>query len=276
LQNYGRTEIQGTGGTMFVCGDRDRITSLIKQDPMLAQKFQVQGIPNGQYEAKMKKEPFNIPEDDWPYLYLQKREIPTPHMVMIAIILVLMLAAVRFLLPAGKIGPSHFLFLGAGFMLVEVHSISKIALLFGSTWIVNVVIISAILIMILCANLLVLKFKIDRVRYWYAGLFVSLALAYLIPVQSFFFLPGYFARGLLVGAFYSLPLFFAGVIFARSIKKVAGVDAAFASNMLGSAVGGMLESASFLFGIKAVVLIAVLLYLASAATLRKMPVGSEL
>ena len=272
LFNHSSQLWHGTGSTLFICGDHGQLLNAINADPGLMKKFGSNGISTIKTLAKMRDTEFDIPEDDWPYLYLQKRGIPTPHLVMIGIILALMLAAIKFLFPAGKIGPSHFLFLGAGFMLVEVHSISKIALLFGSTWIVNVVMISAILVMILCANLLVLKFKIERPRYWYAGLFISLALAYLIPVQSFFFLPGYLARGLLVGAFYSLPLFFAGVIFASSVKKVAGVEAAFASNMLGSAIGGMLESLSFLFGVKAVVLIAILLYLASAITLRKMPV----
>jgi SAM-dependent methyltransferase len=270
LSDYSAYMVQGTRATMFVAGDLATLLERIESDPRLLAKMTKQGIPNQGYEQWISNIKISVPEDDWPYLYLQKREIPTLHLIMTVIILAMMFLAVRLLMPGGKVGPSHFLFLGAGFMLVEVHSISKVALLFGSTWIVNVVIISAILVMILLANLLVLKFRIERVTWWYAGLFASLMLAYFIPVHSLI-LGSYLVRGILAGTFYSLPMFFAGVVFATSIKKVAGVEAAFAANMLGSAIGGMLESASFVTGIRAVVLIAIFLYLCSALTLKKMP-----
>lgn len=64
------------------------------------------------------------------------------------------------------------------------------------------------------------------------------------------------------------------MIFACSLRRVAGVEAAFASNMLGAAVGGMLESASFVVGIRAVVLIALVLYLGSLLTLKKISVAA--
>jgi len=271
LNNLGVYPVHGTGGSiMFVCGDLGQAQRRIESDPMLLNKISKQGIPNQKYTGQMKEIKFDIPTDDWPYLYLQKKGFTFLHSIMTVILLLLMLLAIRFLFQGGKTGPSHFLFLGAGFMLVEVHSISKVALLFGSTWIVNVVIISAILVMILAANLLVLKYQIERLHWWYGGLFLSLALTYLIPVHHLLF-GGYLIRGLISGAFYSLPLFFAGVIFACSIRRVAGIEAAFASNMVGAAIGGMLESASFIFGLRAVVLIAILLYLASALGLRRMP-----
>ena len=46
-------------------------------------------------------------------------------------------------------------FLGAGFMLVETKAVVHMALLFGGTWIVNSVVIFAVLVMILVANLFV-------------------------------------------------------------------------------------------------------------------------
>ncbi|MFX0212165.1 MAG: hypothetical protein ACFFDT_39695, partial [Candidatus Hodarchaeota archaeon] len=115
------------------------------------------------------------------------------------------------------------------------------------------------------------SFKIGRMRWWYVGIFLSLTLSYLVPIQELF-LGGYIVRGLLAGAFYSAPLFFAGVIFASSIKKVKGVESAFAANMFGSAIGGIMESTSFLFGLKAVILIAISLYIASALALKRMPI----
>ncbi len=48
-------------------------------------------------------------------------------------------------------------FLGAGFMLIETKAVVHLALLFGSTWVVNSVVFLAVLVMILLANLYVLK-----------------------------------------------------------------------------------------------------------------------
>lgn len=36
----------------------------------------------------------------------------------------------------------HFVFLGTGFMLLEAQIVSKMALLFGTTWVVNAVVVS--------------------------------------------------------------------------------------------------------------------------------------
>jgi len=273
VHNYSRTTLHGTPGTLFLCGDLDGVRRRIQADPRLGLAVAERLVSPESFAKLAGEVEFDVPSDDWPYLYLQKRRLPSVHVVMMALTCLLMLAAVRFLFPGGRLGPSHFLFLGAGFMLVEVHSISKAALLFGSTWIVNPIIISAILVMILAANLIVLRWEIERLHWWYAGLFATLALSYLVPVHDLI-VGGYFLRGMLTGLFYAAPLFFAGVIFATSIRRVEGVEAAFAANMLGAAIGGMLESASYLFGLRAVVIVAVLLYAASVAALLRMPVRS--
>ena len=46
-------------------------------------------------------------------------------------------------------------FLGAGFMLLETKGVVHMALLFGSTWVVNSIVFFAILVMILLSNLYV-------------------------------------------------------------------------------------------------------------------------
>ncbi len=43
----------------------------------------------------------------------------------------------------------HFFFLGAGFFLLEAQIISKMALLFGTTWLVNSIVISGLLLLII-------------------------------------------------------------------------------------------------------------------------------
>jgi len=270
LDNYGREKVCGTGGILFLSGDKESLRSQVEKDPALARAISGRLLPKEYFEKFRPGVEIAVPTDDWPFLYLKQRQIPSLYYILIAVLCAFMVLVIRFLFPAGRIGPSHFLFLGAGFMLVEVHSISKAALLFGSTWIVNVVIISAILVMILLANLIALRGQLEKMRWWYLGLLASLFLSYLVPVDKLF-LGSYLTRGILVGAFYSLPLFFAGVIFASSIRRVRGVEAAFAANMLGATIGGMVESVSYLYGLRAVVLIALFLYAASAWALGRLP-----
>ena len=54
-----------------------------------------------------------------------------------------------------SIPSAQMFFLGAGFMLLEAQIISKMALLFGTTWLVNSIVISGLLLLILLANAIV-------------------------------------------------------------------------------------------------------------------------
>ena len=76
-------------------------------------------------------------------------------------------------------------FLGAGFMLIETKAVVHMALLFGSTWMVNSIVFFAVLVMILLANLFVLAVKPVRVWPYYAALLVALAASALVPMDAF-------------------------------------------------------------------------------------------
>ena len=60
------------------------------------------------------------------------------------------------------------------------------------------------------------------------------------------------------------PMFFAGVIFARTFRDSQDPDMAFGSNIAGSVVGGLSESFSMLLGFRYLLLLAILFYLLSA------------
>jgi len=61
----------------------------------------------------------------------------------------------------------------------------------------------------------------------------------------------------------TLPIFFAGIIFSASFARAQNRSNAFASNLYGAMIGGMMESLSFILGIKALLLIAAGLYFMS-------------
>lgn len=224
--------------------------------------------------------------DDWPFLYLREPMIPTLSLRGMLIMGGLGLLLIFLFLPRQRKGanavaergtraPSfgsalnlQLFFLGAGFMLVETKAVVTMALLFGSTWVVNSVVFFAVLVMILLANLWTLRFKPARLWPYYAGLLITLALNVIVPLDFFLGMNRsiqVISSCLLVFA----PILFAGVIFAASFKRTTQPDRAFGVNIAGAMVGGLAEYSSMLLGFQYVVLVAILFYALSAIGLRR-------
>ena len=158
--------------------------------------------------------------DDWPYFYQHEPGIPL-SVILISALIVLM--AFWFMARTGQGSVRihwHFFFLGAGFLLLEVQIISKIALLFGTTWVVNSIVVAALLLLIVAANATVSR--IPTISRWiaYAGILIAAAVGYFVPMQSLFF-PNPWVKGLAALAVLCLPVYFAGIIFARSFAEVS-------------------------------------------------------
>jgi hypothetical protein len=168
----------------------------------------------------------------------------------------------------------HFFFLGAGFLLLEVQIISKIALLFGTTWVVNSIVVAALLLLIVAANATVSSVPLISRWIAYAGILMAAAVGYFVPMQSLFF-PNPWVKGLAALAVLCLPVYFAGIIFARSFAEVSFNSEALGSNLLGAVVGGVLEAISFWTGLRALLLVSVLLYIFSAIALSRREAGAE-
>jgi spermidine synthase len=204
--------------------------------------------------------------DDWPFLYLHDKLIPDLSIRSMIVLGILGVGMVYLFLPKGR-GRTRLdgrmFFLGAAFMLLETKAVVQLALLFGSTWIVNSLVFFSALILILLANLFVIKFPPMRLTWHYAGLLALLAAAIVIPLDVFLS-GGMFLRYVVPCALALGPMFFAGVIFARSFRDSADPDMAFGSNIAGSVVGGLSESFSMLLGFRYLLLLAVAFYLLSA------------
>ena len=153
-------------------------------------------------------------------------------------------------------------FLGAGFMLVEIKSITTVSLLFGSTWIVVSFVIVAVLLMILLGTLLQLRYRWERLEPWYAMLAASLLGNYLFPFAILNALPTA-PRAALGALLPSLPIFFAAIIFASLFGRTRQPSAALASNLIGALFGGAAEYLSMATGLRFLNLIAMALYLAA-------------
>jgi hypothetical protein len=201
--------------------------------------------------------------DDWPFLYLRGRLIPDLTIRSMVILGLLGVGMVYLFLPKGRIAINgRMFFLGAAFMLLETRAVVQMALLFGSTWLVNSAVFFTVLILILLANLYVLKARRLQLFWHYIGLLIFLAAGVFVSVDVFLgggILWRYVAPCLLALG----PMFFAGVIFAGSFRDAQNPDLAFGSNIAGSVLGGLVESFSMLLGFQHVLLLAMLFYLLS-------------
>lgn len=135
----------GWGGVLFVTGDRGVVSQMLEQNPTLREKitqWQAQAPIDLTYTT-------SITSDDWPYIYLQGRKIPTLYYLLAALMVGLLVYCKSRLKLQGWFGGWsrshwHFFFLGAAFLLLEVQNISKAAVVLGNTWVVNAVIISVL------------------------------------------------------------------------------------------------------------------------------------
>ncbi len=200
--------------------------------------------------------------DDWPYVYHFGHSIPRTYFSVSALILLLVLYMVGPFFEPRRSSTWIFFLLGAGFLIMETHLVSRLALYFGTTWIVNCIALSGILTVLLFANFFVTWLKPASLTPYYIALCIALPIDYAIPWNR---LPG---SGVLVGTLLCIacciPIFFAGIIFTSSFQRSVGSSSAFGANMLGSVAGGLAQNLSFLFGMKALLIVAAVFYLGSA------------
>jgi hypothetical protein len=203
----------------------------------------------------------SLATDDWPHLYLAARAIPTLYYQVLGVILILMLLCFR---RVGLASPTahnlHFLLLGAAFMLLETRAITQFALLFGSTWIVNAIVVAAILAVIYVGNRWLLGGLRLHKPLVYALLFGSLLGLYFLPLDMllrFELAPRIVGAALVIGT----PVFLASLLFSNSFGRAPNAAEAFGANLVGVVVGGMLEYTSMITGLGFLYLIALTLYL---------------
>jgi hypothetical protein len=209
--------------------------------------------------------------DDWPHLYLANRFIPQLYYQVLGFVILLTIlcfGGLNHILMRGASAPTrgtkllHFALLGASFMLLQTRAITQFALLFGSTWIVNAIVITSILCVILIGNRLMQQCgEMSNATKCavYVGILMSLVSLYFIPLDAL--LPfNLFWRVVLAGLVIGTPIFGASLIFSDSFRRAPHASAAFGANLVGVVVGGALEYSSMQFGLKFLYLVAAIMY----------------
>lgn len=220
--------------------------------------------------------------DDWPYLYVTPGSTDLPYLLVVAEVLLLSMFSARKILFGRQLQHDwQMFFLGAGFLLLELMSISRLSLVYGATWLTTAVVVNGVLILILFANLLVMRIPAmqssaihnDLKTRLYAVLFVCLAASYMLPAitgAGAGWLPQHpVIAASLITAITLSPMFFASMIFALAFRGVDSASTALSFNMLGAVAGGMLEYLSNYTGIRSLSLVAFILYGLSLLAMNK-------
>ncbi|MBZ5564054.1 MAG: hypothetical protein LAP13_16740 [Acidobacteriia bacterium] len=208
--------------------------------------------------------------DNWPFLYLRDHRIPSA--ILLELLPFLWWCFITFKARVGwrsfrKPRHLHLFFLGGGFLLLETAGVTRLSLLFGSTWVVNAVVIASFIFMAFMANAFVMRRPVTQWRA-YVGLFLSLGLSVLFPyhmLDGLAAVPKVLASAVLIG----LPVFFSGLIFSRSFRDLGSPSDALGVNLIGAVIGGTLENLVMVGGTAILGILALALYFLSAATLGK-------
>ena len=251
----------GATATCFAISHSTRVEDALAVDPALLD-FVRRNV------VKPENKPVPPTTDDWPYLYHAGRWIPRTYYSLGVLVILVALFLYWQIPEARRQAPSLFFFsMGAGFLLLETQVISRLALFFGTTWQVNGVVISALLLALLLANIFVERIRIPLRRSWIlTALVAGLAMAWWLPLNE---IPGSPAfAGTVATAVFAVPVFFAGILFALEFRETESPSAALGANMLGAVAGGLLENLSLVFGMRALLLIAIGLYCLAGVGLR--------
>jgi spermidine synthase len=249
------TSRYGTDGSFYIIGSPEAMRR-ISENVNLARRIRLA------HESRV-----TLTTDDWPYFYQEERGLPAAVLAMGAFMICLSWYLIRRMTAREQGGGSrvwnlHFFLLGAGFMLLEAQIVSKMALLFGTTWVVNSIVVSGLLVLIVIANLVFERWPSYSMAIPYSGLIFSALAAYLIPTHVLLF-ANVSLRIAVATLLLCMPIFFAGLVFVRSFADLRFSGAALGWNLFGAVFGGMLETSSQATGMRALTLMAVGLYVGS-------------
>jgi hypothetical protein len=135
----------------------------------------------------------------------------------------------------------------------------QFALLFGTTWFVNALVFTGILLAVLAAVTVAQRVRLRTLWPLYALLVGALAVAWLVPPESLLGLP-LLPRFVIATLLAFIPIFVANLLFAERFKEVASSTAAFGANLLGAMIGGVLEYGALVTGYRALLPLIAALY----------------
>ena len=199
--------------------------------------------------------------DDHPFVYLREPSIPTVYLVTALLILAVSALAIRGV--SGTLRPMlryvDLFFMGAAFLLLEAKSVVQFALLFGTTWFVNSVVFTGVLLSVYLAIEVTQRVRLPKAWMLYAVLLASVLVALVVPLDALLELP-LAARFLAAVLLWFTPIFIANLVFAQRFRNVEESNVAFGANLLGAVAGGVVEYAALVTGYSALAIVVAMIY----------------
>jgi SAM-dependent methyltransferase len=187
-----------------------------------------------------------MPTDDWPYPYLRARAVPAQNLRALGLLVaVSVLLAALLRAPVARGLDRHFLFLGAGFALIETTSLARLAAVLGTTWQMHAAVVAGVLGTSLVGTAWAAARPAMRSVPLYAGLAAALSLSWWCDAATLLALPTPVAAAALFA-----PLLFSGALFALGLARCPHPAAALGSNTIGVLLGVALEALTVVTGLR--------------------------
>lgn len=204
------------------------------------------------------------PTDDWPYLYLNYHTIPIFYLKVAGLVILFTVALLICLSSSlrtdfvdGRIDWEMMVF-GAAFLLLETAFVTELNLLFGATWRTSGVVFASILFALVAATLMAREWPI-KTRLSLTLVTAALIVIALLPLREIAPVENW-AKVLFALSMCGVPVAFGGFAFASRFAARDSAQTAFGWNIIGAVLGGLLELLSMITGLKAMFLLAAVLY----------------
>ena len=130
---------------------------------------------------------------------------------------------------------------------------------YGSTWFVTTIVITAIILLALLANMTIMKWSKPNLFILYALLVLSLIIGMFVSAYPPS-LGNAWIDCLVMTIVVTMPLFFSGLVFSSEVLKAPSVGSAMYTNLLGAMLGGFLQYNAMYFGLRSLYVLAIVLY----------------
>jgi len=211
----------------------------------------------------------DLPDNDWPFLYLKNHKVPTFYLYAMAI-LSLMIAGLVWLvyrrsqksdIQQNKFMQLAFILMGVAFLLLETKSVIQFSLLFGTTWINNSLVFLSVLLLVLLANWTAQMIKSEKlIIISFLLLFISCMIIIAYPIANLLTVENIYSRYVLASLIIFSPIYFANLIFSSFFRTLPTAECYFGWNLIGATLGGLLEYLSMAWGYNSLAYIVLLCY----------------
>jgi SAM-dependent methyltransferase len=203
-----------------------------------------------------------VPTDSWPYIFYRRRTLPIVYLALLGMLIVLSVVPLWLAYPRLFSIQWPYFCLGGAFLLIESNAVVRMALLAGTTWLVNACVFAGVMIFIFLSNWAASRWRFKRLTPLFLALLASLAFSWALPFHVLLPLPN--ALAITLGAIVlTLPVFFSGCIFSTWFRATLTPSRALGSNVFGAVMGGLAEYFSMLLGNRSMIGVVMFLYVAA-------------